>query len=97
MMILSTAIPHQGGLHHVNDRFPGYCADLFHQHGFIPLDFIRGMIWSNPEVLWYLRQNILVFARENRLGEVPLLLATGENSPPWRLTIPMHTCPASSN
>lgn len=88
VVLFSAAIPHQGGHNHVNERFPRYWADLFHQHGFIPLDFIRGMIWSDPEVLWWLRQNILVFACETRLPEWPPLMEARENPPPLEVVHP---------
>jgi SAM-dependent methyltransferase len=64
VVLFSAAIPFQGGRHHVNEQFPEYWARLFARHGCRPLDFLRPALWHDSSVLWYLRQNSLVFARE---------------------------------
>jgi SAM-dependent methyltransferase len=71
LILFSAAIPHQGGHHHVNERFPDYWAAIFATHKFRPLDFIRPRIWNDTSVLWWLRQNTLIFAHDR-------LLATNE-------------------
>jgi SAM-dependent methyltransferase len=63
VVLFSAAIPFQGGHHHVNERFPEYWRKLFALRGYAVFDFIRPQIWDNREVLLWLRQNILVFAR----------------------------------
>jgi SAM-dependent methyltransferase len=67
LVLFSAAIPFQGGHHHVNERFPDYWANLFAGHGFSPVDCLRPRIWANPDILWWLRQNILVFAHGRAL------------------------------
>jgi SAM-dependent methyltransferase len=70
VVLFSAAIPHQGGHHHVNEQFLDYWDRLFGQLGYRPVDFLRPLIWNDRAVLWWLRQNIVVFAREG--------LATGD-------------------
>ena len=64
VVLFSAAIPFQGGHHHVNEQFPSYWADHFARFDFRPIDCIRGEIWDSPNVLWWLRQNTMIFAHE---------------------------------
>jgi SAM-dependent methyltransferase len=73
IILFSAAIPFQGGEHHVNEQFPDYWAGLFARHGFDPLDWIRPRIWKDPDVLWWLKQNTLIFAHERALAAHPKL------------------------
>ena len=61
-VLFSAAIPLQGGHHHVNEQFLSYWITLFEKHEFRPLDIIRGRIWQDQQVHWWLRQNIVLFA-----------------------------------
>jgi len=63
-ILFSAAIPFQGGHHHVNEQFLSYWVRLFADHGFQALDIIRGRVWDDVNVLWWLRQNIVLFARD---------------------------------
>jgi len=63
IILFSAAIPYQGGHNHINEQFPSYWADLFAKFDFIPLDFIRRQIWDDESILWWFRQNILLFVR----------------------------------
>ena len=72
VILFSAAIPFQGGHHHVNEEFPDYWAELFHRLGYRPVDFIRPLIWADPSVLWWLRQNTLLFVRQElTTGDLP--------------------------
>jgi SAM-dependent methyltransferase len=64
IILFSAAIPYQGGHNHINEQFPSYWADLFSKFDFIPLDFIRRQIWDDVNIHWWLRQNILLFVRQ---------------------------------
>jgi SAM-dependent methyltransferase len=68
IVLFSAAIPHQGGHHHVNEQFLDYWKDDFARHAFQPVDFIRPVIWNDPAVLWWLRQNALLFVHERTLA-----------------------------
>jgi SAM-dependent methyltransferase len=65
IVLFSAAIPYQGGHNHINEQFLSYWADLFIEFDFIPIDFIRKQIWEDKNILWWLRQNILLFVRRN--------------------------------
>ena len=75
VVLFSAAIPFQGGHHHVNEQFADYWAERFARHGYRALDFVRPRIWTDPEVLWWLRQNALVYAHERALERHPRLRA----------------------
>ena len=64
-ILFSAAIPFQGGHHHVNEQFLSYWVTLFEKHGFQPNDIIRREIWHDQRVLWWLRQNVVLFARND--------------------------------
>jgi SAM-dependent methyltransferase len=68
LVLFSAAIPLQGGTNHLNEQWPDYWVELFGAHDYLPIDFIRGRIWSNPQVEWYYAQNTLLFARPECLG-----------------------------
>ena len=63
VVLFSAAIPFQGGHHHVNERFPDYWRQMFAARGYAVVDLIRPRIWDRNDVLVWLRQNILVYAR----------------------------------
>jgi hypothetical protein len=64
IVLFSAAIPNQGGTHHLNEQWPEYWARLFSKHGFITIDTLRDLIWDDPDVDYWYRQNTLFFARE---------------------------------
>lgn len=60
-VLFSAAIPLQGGTAHINERWQGFWADLFAQHGYRAYDVIRPAVWTDRRVeVWY-RQNTLLF------------------------------------
>lgn len=65
VVLFSAAIPYQGGHHHVNEQFPDYWIEKFAGHGYAPLDFLRPRLWDRGDVLLWLRQNLLVFAKRS--------------------------------
>jgi SAM-dependent methyltransferase len=73
-ILFSAAVPGQGGDHHVNEQWPSYWAEKFARAGYTLYDVIRPQIWTNPRVMWWYRQNILIFARGRSLDAavVPL-------------------------
>lgn len=68
-ILFSAAIPGQGGTHHVNERWPSYWAGKFAKAGFTAYDVIRPRIWTNPDVAFFYRQNMLLFARGRSFGD----------------------------
>ncbi len=68
VVLFSAAIPFQGGHHHVNERWPSYWAARFRQHDHVVIDAIRARFWSDDSILWWLRQNIIMFAHRDTLA-----------------------------
>ncbi|HXW71244.1 MAG TPA: methyltransferase domain-containing protein [Methylocella sp.] len=61
VILFSAAIPFQGGTGHLNEQWQSYWARLFAEHGYLPLDLLRPVIFGDRRVEWWYRQNILVF------------------------------------
>ncbi|MBO0696584.1 MAG: class I SAM-dependent methyltransferase [Verrucomicrobia bacterium] len=74
-ILFSAAIPFQGGHHHVNEQFLPYWIERFARHCFQPLDIIRGRIWDDSRIPWWLRQNIVLFAHKELIGRSERLSA----------------------
>jgi SAM-dependent methyltransferase len=64
-VLFSAAIPFQGGHHHVNEQFLSYWAAHFAKHDFQPIDIFRGRIWNDPQIMWWLRQNLVLFVHKD--------------------------------
>ena len=62
-ILFSSAVPGQGGDHHVNEQWPSYWAEKFARAGYTLYDIIRPQIWTDPRIMVWYRQNILIFAR----------------------------------
>lgn len=67
VILFSAAIPFQPGDHHINCQWPDYWAALFRRHGFFPVDCIRKRVWSNANVEYWYRQNMILFANDEAL------------------------------
>jgi SAM-dependent methyltransferase len=80
VVLFSAAIPGQGGIHHVNERWPDYWAALFAEHGFIPVDAVRPRIWTNLAVEPWYAQNMLLFVSRDALSRFPALKAEAERN-----------------
>jgi SAM-dependent methyltransferase len=72
-VLFSAAVPHQGGLHHLNEQWPEYWVELFAEYGHLVVDAIRPRIWTTPGVAFWYRQNTFLYARPEVLAAHPLL------------------------
>jgi len=81
VVLFSAAIPEQGGLHHVNERWPSYWAELFAAQRFRALDILRWQVWNEPQVTWWYKQNLLLFAHDDALAANAKLSAARAASP----------------
>ncbi|WP_160116672.1 class I SAM-dependent methyltransferase [Pseudovibrio ascidiaceicola] len=71
-VLLSVAVPEQGGIHHINEQRQSYWAKLMEEKGFFPIDIVRPAIWNNPNVsVWY-KQNILLYSKTNQTAAQPI-------------------------
>jgi SAM-dependent methyltransferase len=61
VVVLGAAIPHQGGLNHVNERWPDYWAEKFVRRGYEVCDFIRPQVWCADVEPWYAQNPIAYF------------------------------------
>jgi len=78
VVLFSAAIPGQDGNHHVNEQWPEYWAEKFKKEGYVAFDFLRMKIWSDSDIMWWYRQNIMLYARKDivkkntKLSKLPL-------------------------
>jgi len=73
VVLFSSALPGQGGSGHVNEQWPEYWRQRFHAHGFHTINAIRPLIREDPRVLWWYRQNLVLYASDAGLAAHPLL------------------------
>ena len=71
VVLFSAAIPDQGGTHHVNEQWPGYWVEKFGVHGYVVIDALRRLVWSNERVSFWYAQNIFFFVKEQELPNYP--------------------------
>lgn len=64
VILFSAAIPGQGGQNHLNEQWPDYWVKKFADQGYVFLDIIRPLIWNNPKVDYWYRQNIFVIVKK---------------------------------
>lgn len=76
LILFSAAVPFQGGAGHLNERWPSWWAEKFNGHGFVPADLFRPRLWEDTAVLWWLRQNMLLYVHPRQLSTHPRLAAT---------------------
>ena len=63
-ILFSAAIPGQGGTNHLNEQYPSYWIKLFAERGFRCFDVIRPKFWADQQIIFYLRQNLMLFVDE---------------------------------
>lgn len=67
VVLFSAAIPGQGGLRHLNERWPEYWLERFRQRRYVAIDCLRPYIWESPDVNWWYCQNTFLFVAEEHL------------------------------
>lgn len=82
VVLFSAAIIAQLGTYHINEQMPEYWAAKFLTHDYVPVDFIRPLIWNDDKIQYWYRQNIIVFIRRNRLNDFPGLKPVADQSNP---------------
>lgn len=66
-ILFSAAIPYQGGTEHINENWIEYWSTLFREYDFYPIDYFRDKIWSNTNICWWYRQNIMIYVRKDKI------------------------------
>jgi len=87
VVLFSAAIPYQGGHHHVNEQFLPYWMERFSRFNFRPLDVIRGKIWNDQTILWWLRQNVVLFAEQELVARDERLRRAADESAAYPLSL----------
>ncbi|PCJ59666.1 MAG: hypothetical protein COA79_09690 [Planctomycetota bacterium] len=70
VILFGAAVKGQGGNHHINERLQSYWAKAFKSNGFKYLDVIRPKFWGNADVVWWYKQNSLLYIQENRYEKI---------------------------
>lgn len=78
VILFSAAIPYQGGTHHVNEQWPEYWAQYFHERGYQGVDCFRQRFWQNSQVEWFYAQNLFLFASTDYLNRHPTIRNAGQ-------------------
>lgn len=65
VILFSAAIEGQEGTHHVNEQFLSYWIELFKKRNYTCIDCVRPAIWNDDQVMWWYRQNIVMFIKTN--------------------------------
>ncbi|MBW6469084.1 MAG: class I SAM-dependent methyltransferase [Coriobacteriia bacterium] len=65
-VLFSAAIPGQGGQHHVNEQWPEYWAALFAAHEYVMADVVRPLVWDEPRISYWYRQNCFLAVRSDK-------------------------------
>lgn len=84
VVLFSAAVPGQGGVGHENEQWPHYWAALFARAGYRAIDGLRFRLWDDPEVAFWYRQNLILFASEEALSahrELESLAVRPQGSP----------------
>lgn len=63
LVLFSAAIPFQGGVGHINERWQSYWAEHFAAQGYDVFDPVRPLIWNDQSVAFWYRQNTLLYAK----------------------------------
>lgn len=73
VVMMSAAIPGQGGVSHVNERWQDYWVGLFEKHNYEVFDAVRPFVWARSDVQPYYAQNALLYVDRDRVADYPKL------------------------
>jgi hypothetical protein len=62
-VLFGAAVPHQGGMGHINENWVEYWAAHFRDAGFLCYDILRPRFWDDTRVAYYYRQNTCLYVR----------------------------------
>jgi SAM-dependent methyltransferase len=65
VLLWSAAIPGQGGINHINEKWPEYWREIFASLGFTLIDCFRHQLWQDRRVTWWYAQNIFLYAQDS--------------------------------
>lgn len=62
-LLVSVAVPHQGGTGHINEQWPDFWVERFAARGFVAYDFLRFALWTDERIAPWYRQNVIGYFR----------------------------------
>lgn len=65
-VLFGAAIPFQGGYRHINERWQSWWVALFAEKNYDVFDPFRQMIWDDPGVHYWYKQNMLLYIQSGR-------------------------------
>jgi len=68
-VLFGAAIPGQPGGPAQNLQWPAWWAALFQSHGFRAEDWLRPLVWEDPQVDWWYAQNTILYRADGSDGE----------------------------
>src|SRR5438132_5858249 len=68
IVLFSAAIPHQGGVNHINEQWLEYWRDRFAAKEFELVNCLRSQLWEDPRVGGFYAQNLVLFVARSRLA-----------------------------
>jgi hypothetical protein len=83
VVLFSAAMIGQEGTYHLNEQMPEYWAAIFDRFGYAPIDFIRPRVWNNKDVMYWYKQNTLLFVKKEKINSLhPELIKAYEATNP---------------
>lgn len=90
IVVFSAAIPGQGGVGHINERYMAEWAEMFDARGFAVSGALRWRIWDDDRVEPWYRQNLMVAISERHLNIArPMLWGPNVHSEPHSMAHPV--------
>lgn len=77
VVVFSAAIPAQGGHGHINERWLSHWVSAFNERGFELVDALRPRLWTNENVEYWYRQNLVIFANDEGMKRVSAPRSSG--------------------
>lgn len=71
LILFSAASKGQGGDHHINEQDYDYWRELFAQHGYVAIDYVRPLLRDDRAVEPWYRYNTLLYASQERFESLP--------------------------
>jgi SAM-dependent methyltransferase len=71
LVLFSAAVPGQGGEHHINEQPLEYWRKKFRKHRYVPIDYIRPLMATNPLIQHWYRYNMILYAEESDAKDLP--------------------------
>ena len=67
VILFSAALSGQGGTNHINEQPPEFWQKKFKDHRYTQFDIIRPIIWDEPAVAWWYKQNTFLYVHETSI------------------------------